>query len=60
MITGPVRAEYIDRILKGARPAVMPVEEVSRFNFVVGAKVAEELRIAVPTTIQALAIEIIE
>jgi putative ABC transport system substrate-binding protein len=57
---GPMGAEYIDRILKGARPADMPVEEVSRFNFVVGAKVADELGIPIPTTIQALATEIIE
>jgi putative ABC transport system substrate-binding protein len=57
---GPLGAEYIDRIFKGAKPAEMPVEEVSRFNFVVSQKAAAELGLQVPTAIQALATEIIE
>jgi putative ABC transport system substrate-binding protein len=57
---GPLGAKYIDRIFKGAKPADLPVEEVSRFNFVVSQKAAAKLGIPVPATIGSLATEIIE
>jgi putative ABC transport system substrate-binding protein len=57
---GPMGAEYIDRIFKGAKPSELPVQEVARFNFVVGQRAAEALGISVPPTILAQATEVVE
>jgi putative ABC transport system substrate-binding protein len=41
-------AFYVDRILKGAKPADLPVEQPSRFVFVVNARTAKELGLVLP------------
>jgi len=53
-------AEMIDKILRGASPADIPVELPDRFNLVVSAKVARDLGISVPPSILLRATRIIE
>ena len=53
-------AEMIDKILRGASPADIPVELPDRFNLVVSARVARDLGIAIPPSILLRATRIIE
>ena len=53
-------ATYVDRILRGAKPAELPVQFPTKFEMVVNAKTAKALRLTVPRSIMLRADEVIE
>jgi putative tryptophan/tyrosine transport system substrate-binding protein len=53
-------AAYVDKILKGVKPADLPVEEPTRFELLINTRAAEALDLTIPRSLAMIADQLIE